>query len=331
MERGAITVAAILALAGCASNGAKLEIRPSPGYSALAQKPASARIADGRAQLALGNVALALELFRKAERDSPGTVQALVGISQCYDRMGRYDLASKNLETALAREPHNPGLLKLLAASFALQGKHEEADAARSQSDALAAAPRAGSVTVRLPPARVAQIAETNPPPTELVSPPARSLTVPRPKAQQARSLGTNALVSPASLPPVRLERVSSVETVLVTSGRAPWARLTSAQSAHSKPLNRGASVRLLNAARHHGLAARTRISLRRRGWENIAIGDALQTRERSLILYSADNQPLAKRLATQFGFALAREPRPGRVTVLLGRDAVHSLRTKRT
>ena len=63
-------------------------------------------------------------------------------------------------------------------------------------------------------------------------------------------------------------------------------------------------SIRLLNAARRQGLAARTRTYLVNRGWRRIEIGDATVVRERSVVLYSAGRQKLGQSLAAQFGFA---------------------------
>jgi hypothetical protein len=81
-------------------------------------------------------------------------------------------------------------------------------------------------------------------------------------------------------------------------------------------------NFRLLNAARRQGLAARTRMALLDRGWRKIAIGDAAQVRARSIVLYPASRAVLGKRLAAQFGFASAINPRSNEVLVLLGRDA---------
>ena len=81
-------------------------------------------------------------------------------------------------------------------------------------------------------------------------------------------------------------------------------------------------NVRLLNAARHQGLAARTRTALLDRGWRKIAIGDAAQVRARSIVLYPADRRALGLRVAAQFGFASAINRDSDEVLVLLGRDA---------
>ena len=64
-------------------------------------------------------------------------------------------------------------------------------------------------------------------------------------------------------------------------------------------------------------------MALNGKGWKRVSIGDALLVRQRSLVLYSAATAAVAKRLATQFGFAIAKDARPGQITILLGRDSI--------
>ena len=45
--------------------------------------------------------ALALEAYRKALREDPQSVGAMMGIATCYDRMGRFDLSRRHYEMAL--------------------------------------------------------------------------------------------------------------------------------------------------------------------------------------------------------------------------------------
>ena len=144
-----------------------------------------------------------------------------------------------------------------------------------------------------------------------------------------------------------RLQRLSMGEVALLTRGEPAWRSEVVARTRHSVtarfvPL-KGAdatndgprfvplrtamaanrpNIRLLNAARRQGLAARTRETLLDRGWRKIAIGDAAQVRARSIVLYPASRETLGKRVAAQFGFASAINHRSNDVLVLLGRDA---------
>src|SRR5690349_22360747 len=107
----------ILAVAACGGQDGKLEIRATPTPLALGKQPVPARIAEARGQIAIGNVALALEAFRTAAREDPNSVDALVGIATCYDQMGRYDLSRRSYEAALALAPSNVETLTAFAAS----------------------------------------------------------------------------------------------------------------------------------------------------------------------------------------------------------------------
>ena len=64
MHRGRkfLSAVAIVALAGCDGEAAKLTIRSMPAPVSAVAKPVPLRIAEARGQLALGNVALALGL-----------------------------------------------------------------------------------------------------------------------------------------------------------------------------------------------------------------------------------------------------------------------------
>jgi hypothetical protein len=83
------------------------------------------------------------------------------------------------------------------------------------------------------------------------------------------------------------------------------------------------ANVRLLNAARSQSLAARMRSTLLDRGWRKIAIGNARETRLRSLVLFTPARAAIARRLAAHFGCKAVKVQGADRVIVLLGRDAI--------
>jgi hypothetical protein len=135
-----------------------------------------------------------------------------------------------------------------------------------------------------------------------------------------------------------RLERLSLGEVALLTSPLPQWRSQLVNRSVHSTTIRfvplrtaqvRMPGVRLLNAARHQGLAARTRSYLTDRGWRQIAIGDAGQVRDRSIILYPRARRATAQRLAAQFGFAIARRASGTDVVMLLGRDAAKNARRR--
>ena len=350
--------AAALTCAACLADQGKLEIRSVERGLKSGSEPVPFRIAEARGHLALGNVALALEGFRKAVRDDPASMEGLAGIADCYDRMGRYDLSRRYYESALAIAPQNQALLATFAASLDRQGLSAEAAAMRTEIAALAAAapvqhatpipptppvpdelaavateqpielaapaPVGQSVTIALPPARpIGEPAVQAPPsPAMAVAPVGKSVTIalapPRP-APVARPLQR----SP------KLERLSLTEVALVTGDGPRWKRIEQPKMAVAG--GRPHELRVLNAARVSKLAARTRNYLHRLGWSDVAIGDAAVARPRSLIVYPQGKRAEAGRLSARLGFATAQRAGVRQVTVLLGRDAAsHSaLRSK--
>ena len=176
----------------------------------------------------------------------------------------------------------------------------------------------ARSVTVALPPARPAK-AIVDKAPSNAATPvaPQRQLAAATPVPQRSGA---------------RLERLSLGEVALVLNSRPQWQPTLVASSARSAtvrfvPLKQAAAsrttgIRLLNAARIDGLAARTRTTLANRGWRNMVIGNAAASRTSSLVIYPATARVAARRLAAQFGFPLMLRADAKHVTVLLGRDA---------
>lgn len=81
--------------------------------------------------------------------------------------------------------------------------------------------------------------------------------------------------------------------------------------------------IRLLNAARYQGLAARTRSAMVNQGWRRIDIGNARYVRSQSLVMYPAGRAVEARKIAVKYGFRMMPMKSGNAVVVLLGRDAV--------
>lgn len=409
--------AAAVAVVACAGPQGKLEIRPTSTALAASGQPLAERIADARGQLALGNVGLALESFRKAAREDPTSTDALLGIAVSYDQMGRFDLSRRNYEAALALAPGDVRLLEAFAESLSGQGLSAEAASVRQEIATRRAAPAPAAVAVAGIQTLEPPVALERPVASELpvaaLTPSAMQDTSALPKGQQLASLSVPVVhieapqvavpptppAAPApepatpqpvkpietaraeigrsvtiTLPPPRpiaaeparaqppvaepvevaqrvvvaqrgpakdgprLERLSLGEVALITSPgpfwrSAPVRRTAQSTTVRFVPLRTAAQtarIRLLNAARVHRLAARTRSHLDGRGWRSVSIGDAEKTRARSLILYPADQRSVALRLSRHFGFATAPSSKVRQVTVLLGRDAARMDRTRR-
>lgn len=142
MKRGGkfLVSTTAFAVAACGGEQGKLEIRSTPKPLAQIKRAVPERIAEARGQLGLGNVALALTSFRIAAREDPNSIDALAGIADCYDRMGRFDLSRRYYESALALAPADTQLLAAFAASLQLQGKSAEALSVREEISARMAA-----------------------------------------------------------------------------------------------------------------------------------------------------------------------------------------------
>jgi len=130
---------AYFAIGGCAeTQTAGIEVRAIPDASAKL-RPGSTLLADARAQLALNNVGLAIEGFRKALREQPDSAEAYAGLARCYEAMGRADLARTNYEAALALTPKDPQLLTAVAVALDRQGKADAAAMARQEAATISA------------------------------------------------------------------------------------------------------------------------------------------------------------------------------------------------
>ena len=198
-----------------------VKVRPIADPAAAAYG-AGDTLSVARGQFMLGNVGLALEGFRKAQRYNPSDPAALEGIGDCYASMGRLDIAQSSYESALALAPHDPRLLLALADVLDHQGQAERAAETRAEARsasrpaATAATPSApteqrgaitiasiGSVTVKLPPAHPApqleprRVALAEP---VLNQPSAVATSVPRPIAEAPAPVALPAAQAAAKL-----------------------------------------------------------------------------------------------------------------------------------
>jgi hypothetical protein len=220
MNRGgkAALLISCMTVCGCSGAAPGVEVRAIANPSAEIARSGDA-LAVARGHLVLGNVGLALEAFRKAQRDNPADPAVLSGIGDCYSAMSRFDLAQTNYEEALALAPHDRRLLLGLAAIYEREGKTARAMVARAEADAaLQAATAAGSAVAQAGPAapkrvEMAAAARVALPqaPAAIPKPSIGSITVELPEARPAPRLVSNAPQPSASdldlapVPPVEL------------------------------------------------------------------------------------------------------------------------------
>ena len=81
----------------------------------------------------LGNVGLALEGFRKAQRQNPSDPDVIAGIGDCYAAMGRFDIAEASYEEALSLAPRDHVLLLGLASVLERGGDLKRATDIRAE------------------------------------------------------------------------------------------------------------------------------------------------------------------------------------------------------
>jgi hypothetical protein len=343
----ALLIAASLATGACAASKGVLEVRALPDPAAAKLHPGDRLLAEAEGQLALGNPGLALEGFRKALRIEGDSSKAFSGIAACYAAMGRYDIARSNYESGLALDPHNPAMLTALAGVLDLLGN--SAGAADARADALAAAvprpaDRSATVTVALPPARSADdqpaseasLLSTGANGGAAAGPLASSMEIDHPLRRPAPKPGvrnpalaeaSSAYASRLSAP--RLERLSPGEVALVTTAAPIWtaeivSRTRTSTTVRWVPVRAASArpnIRLLNAARRAGLAARARSMLVDRGWRRIEIADAAVPASKSLVIYPAGHAALGRSLAAQFNCEARKAGTGDILLVFLGRD----------
>ena len=218
-----MVTAAVLACTACFGGQGKFEVRSSASGLKAGREPVPFRIAEARGHLALGNVALALEGFRKAAREAPASIEALAGIAACYDRMGRFDLSRRHYEMALAVAPANAGLLAAFAGSLDAQGLTAQAASVRREMAALArpvdetpampfaapvevaaapATPRSAPVAIAVAPPQPVSVAASIPAPApaapEMAAPVGRSVTIALPPPRPIGSTAKPAAEVPA-------------------------------------------------------------------------------------------------------------------------------------
>lgn len=316
MRRLVLTTLLLAPVASCSSPQANIKVR------AASTVPEVKGLGEAQAQLALGNVGLALEGFRQVLRDDPTNVVAAVGIAHCYERMGRFDLSGKWFETALASAPEDTSVLNQFAASLELQGKLSQAARVRAEVREIGSA-TAASAAVNIPQAPLTATLSTNA---------LASVTVKLPSAapmQESAAVNAGkveaAIARYSTSQTPRLERLSLGEVALITTSKPIW----TAQVIHRTPqsvtfrwVETHPVARLLNAARSEGLAARTRAKLIDQGWQRIAIGDAPAIHAKTLILYPEYRLKIAQKLAAQLGFTHLQAFGGSEIVVLLGRDA---------
>lgn len=294
MKRAILLAATMaVAIAGCSTP--KLEIREIANpHRDRSDGTTDGRVALGLSQLAMGNVGLALESFRRAARDDPQSYRALQGLAECYLQIGKPALASRYLQQALALRPDVPELYRALAAAADGQGKKEEAVELREEA----------ALRTRNP---LVPIVAAQPPVADAI----------KPKRSEAGAVTIDLTLKPLRDDGPRLVRLSLGEVALMTGPGSPFAGERHAADSTIHP-----PLRILNAARVQGIAARTRGLLASRGVEGAEIGDAPERKSRSELRHAKGDAARARALAARLPFGVTLVERDGPLVLLVGRNA---------
>lgn len=108
-------------VAGCALTG-QADKPNGPAMLAMKNLPAMEPVSRGKMHFAAGRYGLAESNFRKAVELDPNNLEAWVGLAASYDRMRRFDLASRAYRSAIKIGGETPAVLNNLGYSYLLRG-----------------------------------------------------------------------------------------------------------------------------------------------------------------------------------------------------------------
>ena len=301
----------------------------------------------GRVLFGRGEYALAIEEFRKAIRETPESPEGYNALASSYDMIGRFDLANRNYELALARAPDEGRIYRNMARSLKMQGRVGEAEALLAEWDAVKnrapAAEQSARAVVEAPTvaatakaAPLAQIAAQPPEPVIVmaqVTPVAQVPSVESPApdfSTQAIRPGRQIVVAldpPPSNPAIKAPGVMSKPVSPASVAvRSVVVKLDAPAPVRAAAIS---AIRIMNAGAQKGAAQRMQTLLARTGTPS-RIGDADRRLAQSWIVYPkyarADAMALQRRLP--IAVRTVADNRVRRVTLLLGRDAA-SFRAK--
>ena len=116
---GAVSVAVMVSCSGDA-----IDVRGVFGIGDLAREEiGGSQRALGKKHFSQGRYGLAVKHFQSAVAREPGSIDVLNGLAASYDRIGRFDLAERYYRQALGLDKQSPLTLNNLGYSYYLRGK----------------------------------------------------------------------------------------------------------------------------------------------------------------------------------------------------------------
>ncbi|HLO78315.1 MAG TPA: tetratricopeptide repeat protein [Magnetospirillum sp.] len=282
--------------------------------------------ATGKRHLAAGQLGLAVDNFRTAVARDGGDVAALNALAACYDRLGRFDLADRYYDKAMAVAPDDPQTLNNLGVSNLMRGRPALALALLDHAARVAPdEPAIAANHDRAIQARAAALTAA-----ELPDAPDD-----RPNRLQRVGVNTWALQASASFQPVRWTPSTSSRAdeppLPMPAPRPAVTRHSLEAPAPAKP-NAALSLntlkfQVLNGVGRRGMAARMRAVLASHGMGRGAIGDASRFgAARTVLTYHPDRREEAQAVARLLPASVQLQAGPTQqhdMVLLLGRDLI--------
>ena len=306
-------------------------------HAALREQPDNVEAMRGLAACydSMGRADLSRQYYEAALAVAPHNPASLTAFAASLEAQGKVRQATEVRSEAAQASAQKALPVTLIAALPPAPAPARASPAAPAPALAAAVAPAVARALpmasiAALAPARAPAPAVTNAQPAVAIAAVGQSVTVALPPPRPAARPIAQATMQPDG---PRLQRLSFGEVALLTAGEPAWRPTLAARTAQSTTVHWVAlkdssprpNVRLLNAARSQGLAARTREYLLARGWRNIEIGDADAVRASTLVMYPAGRQSTGRSLAAQFRVRAGLQQQGEVIVVLLGRDAAAS------
>lgn len=319
----------VLTACGPSQDIPPVQVRAQPSPAGQGEDPYAA----GKRHLAAGKLGLAVEQFRAAVAKDRGAVAALNALASCYDRLGRFDLADRYYDQALALAPTDVQTLNNIGVSNLMRGRPARAAtmlelARKAAPDDAQIAANLERATQAVAQAKAAELAASE---EEAVRP----NRIERSGAN-AWSLRIGEWLQPAAWvkppvprgeePPLPTAAPRAVVTRVALDTVAPSPPPAVPAASQVSPAG-PPTFRVLNGVGRRGMAARMRAMLVSHGLAGISIADAPSFDVRATVLsYRPGREPEAAKIANMLPPGIRVEVGANQrhdLELVLGRDLI--------
>ena len=124
----AVVLGAVLTLGGCSTYDIQDFLRDGSEAAPADQRPYEESLKAGKAHFARSDYGLAEQNFRAAVEANPSSVNGWVGLAASYDRLSRFELATRAYDHALKLAGRTPQVLNNLGYHYLLMGDRNRAN-----------------------------------------------------------------------------------------------------------------------------------------------------------------------------------------------------------